>query len=457
MKAAFYSLIVGFTISVISSKIPTDPATFKVVRNTYFYAFPINDPLGGLDSCFFIISINTIIWGILIFILYKMVFIKLRQEYQVDPVPTDEIKTQEQGQEIKGPTTGKVRGALALILKGVLITFFYFFFIKNPFIVSNFLQSTKSKIKCATSADISLEDWITYKDEVYGFEFKYPSDWLLKVDVKSFGHLKLSGERRSVSVETKNLKSRTDPAWGNVSVRKGGIFNLVIVDYTDGPRCDTTGNYSYKEPVTVDGIKGLRWKEESSSYQSSIELKTSLSATSKPVCIYLDMRYDSKRKCEFVEIFDQIISTFKFVPGSAQKVPKDTSDWKTYIDNEGVGFSINIPNNWEVLKTNYGIQIIDPDSNYGFTIDLFDDWNAPKKVIEDRKSDSNYTTVTENTLQVGVYSTLHQIASNGNMQHTQNELWIEYNDTVGHFVFLTDDETRTKTVSTILSSFRFIH
>ena len=43
------------------------------------------------------------------------------------------------------------------------------------------------------------------------------------------------------------------------------------------------------------------------------------------------------------------------------------------------------------------------------------------------------------------------------MQHTQNELWIEYNDTVGHFAFLTDDETRTQTVSTILSSFRFIH
>jgi hypothetical protein len=96
--------------------------------------------------------------------------------------------------------TGK-KLIVGLVISILLLVFglvFYFAFQpqnKNQFNNSNTVKNTDNVIPVETgiqeeepgvyeleSGDIDTSDWLTYRNEEYGFEFKYPSDWEVEVE-----------------------------------------------------------------------------------------------------------------------------------------------------------------------------------------------------------------------------------------------------------------------------------
>jgi hypothetical protein len=77
-------------------------------------------------------------------------------------------------------------------------------------------------------------------------------------------------------------------------------------------------------------------------------------------------------------------------------------------------------------------------------------------LIENQKSNSSFTTVINNPIQIGKFITLHQTINNEYSTHIQHHLWIEKNNFIYEYVFLSDKQERTLIISQILSTFKFL-
>jgi len=84
-------------------------------------------------------------------------------------------------------------------------------------------------------------DWKTYRNEEYGFEMKYPEEWIFEERNSEIGFRELSGERRSVEIFIRNNSS-------------GLLLNQWLEYYES-----STGVFLMeKKPILINGIEGIK-------------------------------------------------------------------------------------------------------------------------------------------------------------------------------------------------------
>lgn len=110
--------------------------------------------------------------------------------------------------------------------------------------------------------DFDISEWKTYRNENYGYEFKYPADWVIVEGVHRDGSI-------SFSVEVFDMK--TMPADSD------GIKDLVKV-YFDGPSCKNSdwkinSFFSYREFCLLENPNIMIFAGASSEERKNIDEK----------------------------------------------------------------------------------------------------------------------------------------------------------------------------------------
>ena len=160
-----------------------------------------------------------------------------------------------------------------------------------------------------------VADWETYSDSDLGFSFRYPLEWgMPQRDILS--------TRTEISFETKLIIS-TGIYYNQDLMRNMTVEELV----------GTYKNYKdfKQEEILVGGREATKVSYTSGNNDKIIEVF--VAHNDRIVLISSDIAIDN--------LFDQILSTFRFIEGN------ETADWQTYRDEE-YGFKIKYPNNWFV-------------------------------------------------------------------------------------------------------------
>lgn len=206
-----------------------------------------------------------------------------------------------------------------------------------------------------------LADWKTYRNEKYGFEVKYPNNWFNQVCNGDFISFDPS------AAASKNICSCS----GDEPCYPGIIFIAIHDEEQEFLSLDElTENFlktEFKqESLTVGDDKMVKFFKEDRPGQIYVLIhKKDYS---------VEIVYQEFESPRYEKIFNQILSTFKFIE------PTDTSDWKTYR-NEEYGFEVKYPRDWEIFemldKQKYGREGITLNSP---TRQEFEEINTPSDV-----------------------------------------------------------------------------
>ncbi len=165
-----------------------------------------------------------------------------------------------------------------------------------------FLQNPKKEVAQSVPVKNGVEEWKTYRNEEYGFEFKYPGDWELDTNKGDFSDDQLlfvmGSDQEYFNVYFDSCAQGTND-WQSGGLNEGGSFLNKKVCYKD----------------------------------ITLELKVGGMSINKEKVV-----------------LEKILSTFKFIDKA------DTSTWKMYR-NEEYGIEFKYPGDW-VKIDNYQT---DPD------------------------------------------------------------------------------------------------
>jgi len=165
--------------------------------------------------------------------------------------------------------------------------------------------------------------WQTYRNEEYGFEFKYPGDWEKLEEKNNIFYLGLSTKEKDRGIYPINSLGI------QVSLED---FNS-LEEWIESFRKDVT--ILKKERVMFKNYDGL----------AISELETIGGCSGEYIIILVNKKIfqfpDST--CEKDTLIDQILSTFKF----NEPIPADWISWRAYDNN----IIIRIPPDWEIKQS----------------------------------------------------------------------------------------------------------
>ncbi len=163
-------------------------------------------------------------------------------------------------------------------------------------------------------------DWQTYRNEEFGFELKYPGDW-------------------------------DNPLWQENEYVKGITFGCPAFDFEGNKYCPLSLKIS-EAKTKNEAIKNIN--EDSIPIpmikEFIVDTREAITYHDAGICLEACTKiFDSKMTISFMDrcstyegkIFDQILSTFKFIE------KEDTSDWQTYR-NKLWGIEFKYPSDREI-------------------------------------------------------------------------------------------------------------
>ncbi len=241
---------------------------------------------------------------------------------------------------------------LGLILIAINLCFLY----KTHF------QKTEPTEQQNLVVDVS-SNWKTYRNDEYGFEFKYPKDWKISQDLENIekkedeGHLPfkdlsvyvLDNERELDYINFVKNYEYIGSGFNWVG-EEGDLVNIFILNerFDDESLNDIEEKVEDREDgswvenvkdISVGGFKAKRFiyrkEHEGSSTMEVIKIE-------KPGIgngfINIKIHYNDGKYRK--DVFDQILSTFKFISTSTEAI--NIKNWKVYTDDE-YGFQFEYP------------------------------------------------------------------------------------------------------------------
>ncbi len=198
-----------------------------------------------------------------------------------------------------------------------------------------FLQNPKKEVAQSVPVQNGVEEWKTYRNEEYGFEFKYPvtNNPYIK-DIVTYPEGDFGGRLLALEVGSNDDGLHTSVAF------------VLVTDNSETELSDFQDTKRYKKIIDEELMtNGVLWKlvEYEILYPADINFTRIASYKSKNYTYSISTAYDREK-------FNKILSTFKFIDKA------DTSTWKTYR-NEEYGIEFKYPGDW-VKMDNYQT---DPD------------------------------------------------------------------------------------------------
>jgi len=203
-----------------------------------------------------------------------------------------------------------------------------------------------------------LEDWQTYNNEEFGFEFQYPSEWRFSYPGPPFRlSLSYKSEERycepwhTVYVPSQNVScfppGEIDLTLPNPAINKEP--NQVLIEHVD----DIIGSWKdWVEDVSISSTELLDRNavsvvvDERENRNQFGDILYYVEISPEDVLSF-STGYQPKYKDYVLGTFDQILSTFRFIE------PVDTPDWQIYR-NEEFGFEFQYPLSWRDTTFDYG-------------------------------------------------------------------------------------------------------
>ena len=231
----------------------------------------------------------------------------------------------------KGRSSRSGFASIALVLVGIVILALgaYFVWQKN-------LSGTTAPPVASQPVPDETANWKTYTNTQYGFEVKYPPDWkIAETKSSSEVHIKSpSNNQPDISIFVPD----------GIRVPSGCPFNTHEIE------CKILTNKngtSYIREISTGQLQLDKQQQLNGFFESSklsvqfLALLTDENGNATP------------RSQKTVEVFDQILLTFKFTSPQA-----DTSGWKTYR-NDKDGFEMKYPPDWSFDVNAGGLPFVD--------------------------------------------------------------------------------------------------
>ena len=232
-------------------------------------------------------------------------------------------------------------------------------------------RPSPSNLEAKLPSDTS--DWKTYRNEEYGFEFKYPLHWLVEGELSSKRCCLNLFDNSNPYDDTEHLKPRKMKAQFSYKIDKSVSNKEEYVNKltTESKTREYGRIYSFNEIEIHSGFKVIRYKGG-----------------------YADSGFVIPINQSFSEVFDiavwnynpsllQILSTFRFID------PVDTSIWKIYIDSK-YGISFKYPPNFTASERISSI--IEYENPKILSLISIDDEGPPGKfIISTWKNEGNLT------------------------------------------------------------------
>ncbi len=195
--------------------------------------------------------------------------------------------------------------------------------VRGPFQeFKNLIIPTFKFIEVATSSDIST--WKTYKNEKYGFEFKYPRDWFLGESMNG------------MPTKIKHMSS------------ENGFQIIYLFQFSNKNNLNSENFFKQmdknRDIYTLINVDGTKVVQANQTTQNSRGVVTFIPLKSKVMLSVGVEESDSINDSysDYIVVYNQILSTFKFIDQTATS--SDISNWKTFISQ--YGFEIKYPKNW---------------------------------------------------------------------------------------------------------------
>ena len=187
-------------------------------------------------------------------------------------------------------------------------------------------------------------DWETY----YGkeFSFKYPA--YMQLDSSGYvTDMSLAPDGKIAEENTLYYQEGGIGGSGGVFIQQGidiGTFierrPTVVTQYTKQYR----EGFRNAKKIKVDGHEAYKVTENEEGGGYTGKQINVFIIKDDEIFIFGTNIFPSNRE-DYIDLFDQILSTFKFTDYS---LAIDTSDWKTYVNNE-TGYSLKYPQDWKII------------------------------------------------------------------------------------------------------------